>query len=203
MKHCEKSISQCKQTLTSTRKTIFSNSQLAFLKQYDKHCNQENNEKMLPAKFVLMCGYPCSGKSTVSESLGNAFPNVRIVNQDKMGRKECVKQMVASKKEETIIVDRCHLSAAERKEWMELAGVDAKNVVVIFCNIPYEECRWRITRRRNHETIKDGGGEKIIQSLQGKLEPPTLEEGFKEVITLNSEAEVNTYLQKMGCEVRS
>ncbi len=202
IKHCSKNLSDCKNIL-SKRKTILTNPQHDFLKEFDKLCKingpligtQLKSNKF--SKFIMMVGYPACGKSTLSQTLENGIKNIRVVNQDKMGRKECINQ-IRPKQSETVILDRCNLTKTERKEWLQYANVEPSETTVIFCNIPFEECRWRITRRKNHETIREGGGLKIIGDLQDKLEIPSKDEMFKEIIVFNSENEINFYLEQMG-----
>lgn len=163
---------------------------------------QENQNKLtvkLPT-LIVMIGYPASGKSTISTSLANSSDKVIRVNQDEIREKGKCEELVgkyAKKKDYTVILDRCNLSREERRYWIDIAH-NPKSRWAIYLDIDVEECKYRITRRKNHPIIREGGGIRILESLNGKLEPPTKEEGFEKIFTVTSIEESNELLRSWG-----
>lgn len=206
---------EAKLPLYEHRKTILDDSQDEFLSQWYEEClrNRESIEESraksstcrspkvkLPP--ILMCiGFPASGKSTFSETLSAAFPNqVTRINQDERGRRDCedMAQTLSKRNGHTVILDRCNLTKAERKEWLSLAH--SKKAWAISFTAPIEECRWRIVRRKGHPTIKIGGGLRIIDSVADTLEVPDLSEGFEQIIPVPTFDACNMLLRSWGCE---
>lgn len=141
---------------------------------------------MLP-NLIIFVGYPASGKSTISKHIGLNTSFVRI-NQDEMRKKgQCETEFsrACMSRKKCVLLDRCNLTKSERTYWLELAG-SPDNVWAVYVDTPFEECRWRITRREDHPTIPHGTGETIINSLRDKLEIPSLSEGFTKIWTLKN-----------------
>jgi len=152
--------------------------------------------------FIMMVGYPASGKSTLSKALEQADERFFLINQDELGRKECESLAGLAKKPHRItILDRCHLNPTERREWLNLTH-NLKTWCIYF-DVDIEECQWRITRRQNHPGIKPGGGTQILKSLANKLIPPTEAEGFEKIIRLDSFEAVNNLLNEWNCPLPS
>lgn len=197
----EKSRSEAKEILEQ-RKTILSPTQDKFLNDWYTYCSSKPRDQ-LTAKFprvLMMVGYPSSGKSTFSKAIEEASSTVSRINQDEQGRKACLDQVGSlAKKKGTLILDRCNLTKDERKEWLDLSH--RQKAWCIFFDVPINECKWRIVRRKNHPSIKEGGGARIIDSVAGKLEPPTIDEGFEKIITIRTFDEANSYLKEWNCQI--
>ena len=166
---------------------------------------------------LIMCvGYPASGKSSFAQALVESHPtHVRRINQDEQGRRAC-EELIGSltkapssgtlgaigavgAKPSTVILDRCNLTKDERQEWLQLAH--RVRAWVVFFDVSAEECKWRIVRRLGHPTVKKGGGARIIDSLNGSLQPPSAIEGFERVLSITTFDACNALLEELGCGV--
>lgn len=220
--------SDAKRPLMENRKTILSASQDAFLTQWyarcqrrvvatsmsvspalmhhhhDRHHHHEPQPRVSLPPIIMCVGLPCSGKSTFSSTLCAAFPeSVSRINQDEEGRRQCEELMGSLSKMERhcVILDRCNLSIEERREWLQLAH--HKRAWALFFTASPEECKWRIVRRTGHPTVKSGGsgGARIIDSVTDRLQAPTMEEGFEQVIQVPSFDACNMLLREWGCSI--
>jgi atypical dual specificity phosphatase len=190
------------------RKTILSTSQEKFLKDWYNICNNTNiqnstnstnstNSINLPKlpNFIMFVGYPASGKSTLSKSIENTYTNVIRINKDEIRQKNKCEELIGKNiKSKTVIFDGCNLTKEHRKYWLEVAFKPKS--WCIFFNSDIEDCKYRITKRKNHPTIKEGTGITILNSLEGTLEEPTLEEGFEKIIVINDLDESNALMEK-------
>jgi len=156
-------------------------------------------------KFIMMVGLPGAGKSTFSSALEASGGWVRA-NQDDLGRKDCEKLVSKTvpdvrKGKVRLVVDRCNVTCAERREWLDNLGQPAKkDVVCVFFDVSSEDCKRRAAGRTNHPTIREGGGARIIDEIARKLEVPTEKEGFSAVVVVRTHEEVDTLLRRYGVE---
>ena len=68
-------------------------------------------------RCIICMGLPGSGKSTFANRLAESYPPTKswlVINQDKLGRKECQK-LAKSCKTKRAILDRCNLQLSERE----------------------------------------------------------------------------------------
>lgn len=180
------------------RKTIISDSQEVFLKEWYAYCNANlTNQKIKLPPFIMFVGYPASGKSTLANAIVQTYTNVIRVNQDEIRAKGKCEELIGKHiKTQTVLLDRCNLTKTERKYWLNIA-FNPKTWCIYF-NSDIDDCKYRITRRKNHPTVKEGTGITILESLDGKLETPELSEGFNRIITINSLEESNDLMEKWG-----
>ena len=82
----------------------------------------------------------------------------------------------------TIIVDRCNLRVADRKEWI-LPGHET--IAVEFLYSP-ELCKQRVAERHDHETIRPGSGRRIVEEQFGQYEKVNTSEGFDQIYQVRS-----------------
>jgi len=71
----------------------------------------------------------------------------------------------------TVIVDRSHLTAADRAEMWALA-FKPKSALVLWLDLPREEICRRASNRKGHK-LSGEDAVSVISSLADKLEPPT------------------------------
>lgn len=151
-------------------------------------------------KFIILVGLPGSGKSTFCELFYSNKLKTNIINQDLMGRKLCEESLLKSIKENDItILDRVNFSKEDRKYWLNLSLLPAKQCLCIYLSTPKFICIDRVKNRDNHPTIKKGGGERIINDISTKFEIPDKVEGFKDVINLEDDEDVRNYLKLWDC----
>jgi atypical dual specificity phosphatase len=148
-------------------------------------------------KLIMFVGLQASGKTTISKHMQEHFGDrVVRINQDELRHDSLDAFQDEAKTTKTIILDCCNLTADKRKEWLGLA-FNAQSWC-IFVDTPYEECQYRIVRRKGHQTIQEGGGLKVLESAIKKLEVPTLKEGFKRMFHLTKESEIDHFLLQLG-----
>lgn len=186
-------------------KSIESDIQLSFIKDFSNYLYQLSSTMKskikTPIQFIMLVGLPGSGKTTFSDLFMSNGMNIKIVNQDVMGRKMCEQSLLKFIKDSDItILDRVNYTKKERKEWLENAKLDSKNCLCVYLSTPKFVCMQRAKNRVNHPTIKKGGGERIIDDIDKKFEIPTKDEGFSEVIVLEDEEDVRNYLKSWKCE---
>ncbi len=182
------------------RKTILSHVQEDFLTDWYRVCREQTKLNVKLPPIIMMVGYPASGKSTFSKAMADTSNSITRINQDEMGRKES--ESLAGRTKAiggTIVLDRCNLTVKERKEWLSI--MHNRKAWCLYYTVPWEECRWRITKRDHHPSIKPGGGVRMMEGLRDTIEPPTTGEGFDQVIELKGIEQANQLLKEWGCIV--
>jgi atypical dual specificity phosphatase len=185
-------------------KSIESDNQMNFIRQFSTNLYKTNIKQSkikTLTKFIILVGLPGSGKTTFCDLFMTNGMNVKIITQDTMGRNMCEQSLLKFIKDaDIVILDRTNYSILDRKKWLKLSLLNPKNCLCIYLNTPKFICINRVKNRINHPTIKEGGGERIINDIANKLECPTKEEGFSNVIYLESQEDVRDYLKNWKCE---
>jgi atypical dual specificity phosphatase len=180
------------------RKTILTASQEDWLKVWYREIQKPQPVIKLP-QYIIMVGYPASGKSTLSTALESSFEQGKVVrvNQDEVRQKGRCAELVSQgiKSGACVILDRCNLTVAERAEWLDTA-FRPSNTWCIYFATDIADCMYRITRRKNHPTVKEGTGLNILKSLDGKLEEPGLAEGFSRIIKIHDMDELTQLIEQ-------
>ena len=188
-------------------KSIENDIQLNFVKEFSKHIYQIKSQKIInpikiktPIKFIMLVGLPGAGKTTFTELFMTNDMNIKVVNQDMMGRSACEGSLLKFIKDSDItILDRVNSTKADRKNWIENAALPPQNCLCIFLSTPKFICLDRAKTRTNHPTIKKGGGQRIINDIDAKFEVPSKDEGFSDVIILEDDEDVRNYLKLWRC----
>merc|ERR1711988_1689796 len=78
-------------------------------------------------KFIMLVGLPGSGKSTFTQLFASNNMNIKVINQDIMGRKMCEESLLEFIKQSDItILDRVNYTKSDRKSWLEHTLLSSK-----------------------------------------------------------------------------
>lgn len=137
--------------------------------------------------LYVMCGVPGSGKTTMSKQMEEGYGLERF-SFDEM-RCFRLKEFVAPaidilQKGKDVVLDSTNLRANVRKKILqEIKDFQCKKIV-IYMNTSLEKC---LQRNANREVrLQDFTVESTYKSLQ----PPTLDEGWDEIIVINNDEDI-------------
>ena len=119
--------------------------------------------------LTLICGIPNAGKTTFSERGSRSVVHL----DDTEGRHRAVKEMV-SQADGDITVEGVYLHHAQRRE---LAQAYKGSALCIWLDTPLDVCIAREDR---------GRGTLITRNCAKLFEPPTLDEGWDEIVRIVS-----------------
>lgn len=131
------------------------------------------------ADFYVMCGVPGSGKTTHSKKMVEERGLERF-SFDEMGcfrLEEFMRPALEAIREgKSVILDSTNLRVNVRKKILQaVADIPCKKIAV-YMDTPLDEC---IRRNANRECrLQDF----IIESTHRSLQPPTLDEGWDEIL---------------------
>ena len=120
-------------------------------------------------RCIICMGLPGSGKSTFANALPKSFPPENswlVINQDRLGRKECEMLAGGCKRGRRTIRDRCNPTESDRVEWLDNMHSPARGeVALVYFAADANICISRVEERTNHETIPQGWGRKIVNEM--------------------------------------
>jgi hypothetical protein len=154
--------------------------------------------------FIVLVGLPGSGKSTLAEHLEQHGNGQWVrVSQDVMRSRKAVENAIGSlcrgEMKQHVIVDRCNVEPADRQAMLQLAFAPS-NAFAVFFDMDTAGCQQRVSGRTDHPTIPFGRGNAIVESFAKRLVPPTISEGFKEVIVIREFDQVESLLRRWGVQ---
>lgn len=131
---------------------------------------------LIPPRLLILCGLPGSGKTTFAKWL--ATFGWRHVNQDNLGsRAACALEAAnALASRVSVVVDRCNLSAEQRRCWFDLGRARGSAIGVLWFSLDLQECIARAAQRRDHPTLLVERAPGIIRRLALDVEDLTHEE---------------------------
>ena len=91
------------------------------------------------------------------------------------------KSVKALKHKRSVILDRCNPFGKERRGWIRDAQKVYNSVVAeaVYLNVPVDECKRRISTRKNHPTLAGDRADAVVDEFFGILQPPEVYEGSK------------------------
>jgi predicted kinase len=140
-------------------------------------------------KIVITVGLPGSGKSTYLRRKGvNAISSDDIrrlitdnpADQDQHARvfatiRHLIRQRLAAGRPATY-VDATHLMRWERKPYIQMARRFGCRIEALFFDVPMDVCIVRNSLRERMVPVE------AIRAMAGRIEVPTVEEGFDQII---------------------
>ncbi|KAG5653901.1 hypothetical protein H0H81_009493 [Sphagnurus paluster] len=137
--------------------------------------------------FVLV-GLPGSGKSWFSKSLLARNPSGwTLISQDDSGSRASCEAQISRPQKNRVILDRCNTAAKDRKGWLDLAANWCNAPVCVFFDYNRDLCTSRAQMRAGHPTLPPGSRVRnAIDQMDKIFVRPTLEEGFKAIVTIGS-----------------
>lgn len=133
-----------------------------------------------------MCGLPGAGKSTyVSEIVKNSKNPIIVLDGDTLKTSSKIANEVkkALNENKSVIVDACNHTLARRADIIKVAVSKGVPVTCVCVITPLEECVTRVKKR------EADGGKSVppvaVYTVQKHYIPPTLEEGFEEILIKN------------------
>jgi atypical dual specificity phosphatase len=137
--------------------------------------------------FVLV-GLPGSGKSWVSKALLARDPSGWTwISQDDSGSKSSCESQIGRTPRGRVLLDRCNTGASDRIGWLDLASNWCTAPVCIWFDYERDLCTSRAQMRVGHPNLPPGSRVRnAIEQMQKGFVQPTLEEGFKAIVTVRS-----------------
>ena len=163
-------------------------------------------------RFIILCGFPGSGKSTFAKQLVRSDEKFVRCNQDELGKKGCMNLIQKHSKPtnnegKRVVVDRCNISRNDRRVLMDLMlQPPPKDIACVYFKVSAQICCQRMANRTNHPTVKPGTPQdmmKIVGSFRKRLEPPTTDEGFGAVYCVESFQDAEALLRQFGCNLEN
>ncbi|KAF9078174.1 P-loop containing nucleoside triphosphate hydrolase protein [Rhodocollybia butyracea] len=138
---------------------------------------------------LILVGLVGSGKTAFATALQHHFPNRwRRCNQDELGNRRQVEALARDslRKGFSVCIDRTNIDESQRAHWINIAREFSNTSVwIIVFDTPYDVCASRLRDRTSHPTIHSfEQGLSILSRFANDFRPPTAEEDFNRIISL-------------------
>jgi len=146
----------------------------------------------LQQEVILMCGIQGSGKSTVAVEWLGKGAGYAVVSNDALGGRDkslaALRQIVngESRSKQSVVVDNTHVDVEARRKFIEVAKKAGLPVRCFVMSATFEQATHNnifreIVNPKGHVKI----GAPLLHSFKNNYKPPTLDEGFSEIVRVN------------------
>lgn len=134
-------------------------------------------------EMIVFCGLQGAGKSSFY-SKHFADTHLRInLDMLRTRRRESAIVDACLSVGQRLVVDNTNISREERQRYL-VPGAEAHfRLIAYFFDILFETCAERNLKRTGRARIKEAG----LHAMRAKLEPPSFEEGFAEIFTVDED----------------
>ena len=145
--------------------------------------------------LYVMCGVPASGKTTFSKQLAETYGLTRF-SYDEMrcfDLRDLMKPTIKALEEgQNVIVDNVNNRISGRKQILNYVLDISCKKILIFMDTSLEECIKRNSFRQY--PLPDY----FINGIHHALQPPTLDEGWDEIIVINNDEDIESYIKNLN-----
>lgn len=131
------------------------------------------------ADLYVMCGVPGSGKTTTAKWMAeeHGFERFSFDEMRCFRLAEFIRPAMETMREgKSVILDSTNLRVNVRAKILQAVADISCRKVAVYMNTPLEEC---LRRNANREArLPDS----VIESIHRSLQPPTLDEGWDEIL---------------------
>jgi atypical dual specificity phosphatase len=161
-------------------------------------------ETVQKADLLMLIGVQGSGKSFFSKSLlARNSKGWDCISQDEAGSRGACENALghASNAKTKTILDRCNVTATDRKSLLALA--QASHPVAVWFDYSSDLCTARAQARGDHPTLPPGSRVRsAIKHMTTQFQRPTTAEGFKSVLIVRSFAAGEEAIRALSPEVK-
>lgn len=129
--------------------------------------------------MFVMTAPPGAGKSTISYQLAEKYNAVRYSFDELhcFKHSDLIEPVIESiKKGKSVVIDALYSKMKFREELLQATEDIDHRRILVYMNTPLEECLHRNSQRPNPLP------EFIVRDIYNRFEPPTLDEGWDEII---------------------
>lgn len=136
-------------------------------------------------EMIICVGFPGAGKSTWFEASGCKQKGYTYINQDTLGtpgkcKKVCLESLTEGK---SVYVDNTNLSTNTRKQYIDMSKKTKIPVRCVWFNSPIELCK-HLNKFRSYLKKTTTVPHVAYNNAAKSFVQPTIDEGFKEIITV-------------------
>lgn len=146
------------------------------------------------SKLSLLCGLPCSGKSTWVQKQLASLENIVLCPDDfrliLTGQefyapaedsvwshvKTAARVLLKSHSNRTVIIDATHLTVGSRSQWIRMSKERQVSIDCIWFDVSLDECMRRM-QHRERKIPHD-----VMLRMATDFVPPTVAEGFENIV---------------------
>ena len=147
---------------------------------------------------LVLVGLPGAGKSTLVAALQSRCPGrfVRVCQDVLKTRPKCEKATREALAEgRSPIIDRTNVDQKQRESFLNIAREHSAVAHAVFLQVEPKLCMERIAARTEHETNPKPF---VVNMMKGRLRAPTGSEGFAQVDTVSTPADVAALVSRVA-----